>query len=251
MLMKNRSAALISVFIYLAAVTAPAQSGSSAQSPQKVPILVELFTSEDCSTCPPADDLLTRLKEKQPIQGVELIALGFHVDYWDRLGWKDRFSSNTYTRRQGDYAKRFHDEVYTPQMVIDGEHLVQDGPAIPQLVATAAKTPKPIEIVLEQNGSSAEVQLKGNASTGETFLAVVEDGVETSVKGGENHGKTLHHAAVVRDWHPLGVVPPNSAKKSVPLTIPSDADRSRLQLVAFVQDPATGHILGLQAAPIH
>jgi hypothetical protein len=248
--MNSRNAVLVSVFIYLAAITSLAQNSSSALSTGKVPVLVELFTSEGCSTCPPADDLLTRLKEKQPIQGVELIALGFHVDYWDRQGWKDRFSSNAYTRRQGDYAKRFHDEVYTPQMVIDGEHLVQEGPAIPQLVATAAKATKPIQVVLEQNGSSVEVQLKGNASTGETFLALVEDDVETSVKGGENQGKTLHHAAVVRDWHSLGVVPPNSAKKSVPLTIPSDADRSRLQLVAFVQDPATGRILGLQAIPV-
>jgi len=251
MSMNSRNAVLLLVFVYLAAITSLAQSSSSAPSPGKVPVLVELFTSEGCSTCPPADDLLRRLKEKQPIEGVELIALGFHVDYWDRQGWKDRFSSAAYTRRQADYAKRFHDEVYTPQMVIDGEHLVQDGSTIPRIVATAASVPKPVTLVLKQNGGNAEMLVQGSPGNAQLFLALVEDGLETSVKGGENQGRTLHHAAVVRDWHPLGGASQNSADKSIPLNIPADADKSRLQLVAFAQDPATGLILGLQAIAFH
>ena len=253
MSMNIRAAVFISIFTYLATTVASAQTSSGVPltvPTTKIPVLVELFTSEGCSTCPPADDLLALLKQKQPIEGVQLIALGFHVDYWDTKGWKDRFSSNVYTRRQEGYAKRLHDEVYTPQMVIDGDHLIQDGPTIPPIVTAAASVPKPVNVLLEQSAENAQLQIQGSAGNAEAFLAVVEDGLETLVKGGENQGKTLHHAAVVRDWHALGAASHISGKKTIPLNIPADADRSRLQLVAFVQDAASGRVLGLQAVQL-
>src|SRR5882724_3062867 len=120
----------------LAAGTLPGQS--------RVPVIVELFTSEGCSSCPPADNVLSRMEREQPVEGVEIIALGEHVDYWDQLGWKDRFSSPLFTARQQEYGQIFHlESVYTPQMVVNGakEVLGSDSRAVQEAIRAAAKEP--------------------------------------------------------------------------------------------------------------
>ena len=125
-----------------AVVIAAAPGGQAAQKQERVPVLAELFTSEGCSSCPAADMLLRRLGANQPVDGVEIIALGEHVTYWDRLGWKDLFSSMQFTARQVAYAKRLGaDEVYSPQLVIDGrtEVVCSDWNAVSGALTEAAR----------------------------------------------------------------------------------------------------------------
>src|SRR2546422_6006607 len=109
-------------------------------------VVVELFTSEGCSSCPPADDVLSQLAHRQPVPGVEVLALGEHVDYWDRLGWRDLFSSPAFSARQSTYdARVFHaNQVYTPQLVIDGrlERVGSNAPAVQRAIQQAATSPK-------------------------------------------------------------------------------------------------------------
>src|SRR3954462_9931100 len=131
-------------FIVLAAliVTAVAQSTSTPSA--RVPVVVELFTSEGCSSCPPADAVLSKLAKEQPVAGVEIIPLGMHVTYWDQLGWRDPASLPLATTRQQDYGVVFGtDRIYTPQAVIDGQDEVvgSDEAALRRAIARAAKRP--------------------------------------------------------------------------------------------------------------
>src|SRR5271167_2140177 len=125
-----------------------AVSGSSAETP----VVIELFTSEGCSSCPPADALLVDLSRKSSPNGTQLILLGEHVDYWNYIGWTDRFSSPAFSDRQNNYAKQLHlATVYTPQMVIDGHlQLVGNGAAeVYRNISLAAAEPKPAQVSLQ------------------------------------------------------------------------------------------------------
>src|ERR1700751_5468568 len=128
-----------------ALISAPADDSGA-----RVPVLLELFTSEGCSSCPPADRLLQILDEKQPVAGADLIVLSEHVDYWDRLGWRDPFSSPQYSARQQDYTNRYNfDGVYTPQLVVDGQFgfVGSDARAASSAIQKAIREPKiPIDI---------------------------------------------------------------------------------------------------------
>jgi hypothetical protein len=218
-----------------------------AQSP--TPVVVELFTSEGCSSCPPADALLAKLGQKNPSNGVDLILLGEHVDYWNQLGWTDRFSSAQFSQRQGDYGKIFHlASVYTPQMVIDGRLQLSgnDDAGVNRDIVAAARHPKTVQVALRWEGNDrlhVTVQSPG-ASRANVLLAVTEDGLSTQVGKGENGGKTLHHDAVVRELHELGSLDKNKFETSANVLPHQDWNPAQLKILVLVQDKDGGAIVG-------
>jgi len=228
-------------------------------------VVVELFTSEGCSSCPPADQVLSRLefprfgnagRSKQVVvvdPGVQVITLGEHVDYWDSLGWKDRFSSPLFSARQQDYGKAFHlESVYTPQMVINGEKEVlgSDARAVQEAIGEAWRKPLArvsIAMTAAQTVSFSVSKLPVGSHEADILLAVTESGLVTSVYGGENNGRQLRHAAVVRSLSSLGRLDPKRPGEysaEAQLNLRPDWNRANLKLVLFVQDRVNRHILG-------
>jgi hypothetical protein len=224
---------------------------------KRVPVLLELFTSEGCSSCPPADRLLQLLDENQPVAGADLIVLSEHVDYWDRLGWKDPFSSPLYTARQQDYANKYNlDGVYTPQLVVDGRFglVGSDGQQASSVIVKAIREQKiPIaisKISRDGNQVTARIELPADARfkgrRGVLYVAIADNRAESHVMRGENEGRSLAHVAVTRVLRQEGAIDLDSASaKDVRLLVQPGANGSRI--VAFVQDPRSGRVIGVAA----
>jgi hypothetical protein len=238
-------------------------AGGRSHAAAPTPVLVELFTSEGCSDCPPADAVLGRLIASQPIAGVEIVGLGQHVDYWDQLGWKDRFSSAALTNRQHVYGARFNlDSVYTPQMIVDGRAQVvgSDDGAARKAIERAADSPHGVvRIAIEPTVARAipvvvtveNLPPLGRGDHADVIVAITEDRLRTEVKRGENHGRTLTHAAVVRSMTTIGRAAldgPTSAHAE--LALGDDWQRDQLKIVAFVQEQRGRTILASAAAPL-
>lgn len=232
---------------------------NSGKTPASSSVLVELFTSEGCSTCPPADKLLTELDEAQPVNGAQVIALSEHVDYWNRLGWKDPFSSAQFTERQTDYSRTLHvEDIYTPQMIVDGQNQFvgnQRATAL-EAIARAAQSPKAsIEARVKSSTSNSitlSVQvanvpeiLRGDRA--DVLLAITESGLMSNVARGENAGRRLTHSAVTRRMVKVGTIEGKdfNAEQVVPLD--SVWKRARLRAVVFVQERGSRRILGAAA----
>ncbi len=223
------------------------------------PVLVELFTSEGCSSCPPADALLSRLGRTQPVPGADIIALEEHVDYWDRLGWKDPFSSEAATARQTEYGEAFGgSQVYTPQMIVDGrtEFVGSSDTDALRAIRAASQAPKPaIQLSWEKDDVlNVHVEPLANASKGggaQLFLVVAENMLRSDVKRGENAGRALEHNGVVRQLLPLGKIDaaPAGFSSTVPVHSASEWNRANLRAVVFVQERRSRHILAASAAP--
>jgi hypothetical protein len=216
------------------------------------PVLVELFTSEGCSSCPPADALLARLDAQRVVGEAQVIVLSEHVTYWDRPEWNDPFSLQSVTDRQQDYGNRFRlDSVYTPQALIDGEAQMtgSDGAAMLRAIAQAAATPAVDLAIEDAQWSGNAVHFKVRAGAGSNAppnatltAALADDSAQASIGGGENAGRTLRYVAVVRAMKSLGKGPLDGRQLELKA---SDAGKSGpMRLVVFLTDPRSGHVLG-------
>ncbi len=221
----------------------------------KTPVLVELFTSEGCSDCPPADRVLARLEKEQPNADAEIITLALHVDYWNRLGWTDEFSSHFYSERQNGYADRFNlDSIYTPQMVVDGqkEFVGSNFGAAQNAVSEAAKIQKAsIEIINGADAKNPIVKVKiadlPAHENSYVWLVIAEDNLQTKVKRGENGGKTLSHISVAREMKLVGEIKPadKGFETDAALRFQPNWNRKNLKTVVFVQGKETKRIYGV------
>ncbi len=224
--------------------------------PATVPVVVELFTSEGCSSCPAADEVARALEATQPVPGAEVIVLGEHVDYWDRLGWKDPFSAAAFSQRQRQYATVFNAGSYTPQAVVNGRYeLVGSRRAeLSQRIAAAARTPRATVALSRPTATTLAVRVgslpPGTAAT-EVLLALTETGLATQVGRGENAGRLLHHAAVVRVLRPLGAVGATGTfAATVPLPQGVGWQPAHLRAVVLVQERTSRRIVGVGTMPL-
>lgn len=207
------------LWLGLAAVAILVEPGTAGpgndMTNQRQPVLVELFTSEGCSSCPPADALLEKLDRDQPITGAQIIALSEHVDYWDHDGWKDPFSSAALTARQVDYARRFGlAEPYTPEMVVNGntECNGSDAPKADAAIRQAIAEPKVGIRIRATTSGDAAVTLEvdpvpeGKTHKANVYVAHAAESGTSDVLRGENQGRTLHYVSIVWDIQQVGSI---------------------------------------------
>jgi len=235
-----------------------ASLSQTAPSP-RTPVLVELFTSEGCSSCPPADRLLATLQRRQPLANTRIVALEEHVDYWDRLGWKDRFSSAQLTERQNLYAPRLRfDDPYTPQMVVDGQtqFIGSDSAKAVAAIAKASQAPKvrlelarPVIDGRRITSSISVTTRNADLSHGDLYAILVTPSASTEVKSGENGGSHLDHVNVVRSFQRIGRLQDLSrGPLSFSATAPTGEDPGRMRLIVFAQLPDQGAVQGVAEA---
>lgn len=227
---------------------------SAAPRVARVPVLVELFTSEGCSSCPPADNLAARLEKTQPVPGADIVVLAQHVDYWNRLGWRDPYSSAEASARQSAYSRAFKlDSVYTPQAVVNGhaEFVGSDENRMTEAIARAAQQPS-ATVDVAADGDAVTVHVTNLPKTNgdaQVWLAVTEDNLSSDVPRGENAGRHLQHTGVVRRLQLLGAAK-NGATLRAKISAERGWKRENLRLVAFVQDTKSRHVSGVGAASL-
>jgi hypothetical protein len=241
---------------------AAARQTSSAGT---TPVLVELFTSEGCSSCPTADALLARLQRTQPVPDADILALEEHVDYWDSLGWRDRFSSQQFSARQNAYIERLRlSSEYTPQMIVDGTDQFAGNDVVHALraIAQAASTPKLTlslsQLTVDGNRIAGQVRVPRPAASrrksapvrADVYAALVQSVTSTQVLAGENGGQTLHHVSVVRQMQRIGsLAQAASTRLKFSLGVPLDAASADFRVVVFVQRAGQGAVLGATSSP--
>jgi hypothetical protein len=241
---------------------APAKSSQQTSQQDKAPasshhaLLVELFTSEGCSSCPPADDLLRKIDGKHTKDGTLIVGVSEHVSYWDHGGWKDPFDSDVITARQNQYGERFRiDSVYTPQMVVNGkvQFVGSDGNALLQAIGDAqaeqAATMKIVSAKVEGGVVVTVVSVAGELPKhgADLFAVVAQDETTRDVTAGENKGRTLVNAAVARTYEKAARVR-DAGETTIRIPLPGDlktTPESRRHLIVWAQEPDLGPVLAV------
>jgi hypothetical protein len=224
------------------------------------PVLVELFTSEGCSSCPPADALLRKINGRRTSEDQVIVAISEHVTYWNQLGWSDPYSAKEYTDRQNAYGDRFHlDSVYTPQMIVNGdEQLVgSDGPGLAKAIHEQLDRPRLLTIrivstTLESGTLTLKFSADGSAAlkSGDVLAVITDDTDQTNVARGENSGRTLLHVAVARSIRRIGTFP-TSGEQMIKLPVPESFSASQHHhLILFAQMPGNGRVLDVDTTPL-
>lgn len=240
----------------LAAVIGTTSVTAASTSP--TPVLVELFTSEGCSSCPPADELLRRLDRTQPLPGVRLVVLSEHVDYWNNLGWRDPYSSSFFTQRQYAYANRIDRSAgaYTPQVVVDGRYagVGSDSDEVMNLLRRAANDQKEqmtTSASFEQGIISVHIETPAISRPAKLFVAVADDLATSHVRGGENAGRTLVNVAPVRDLVPVADIAPGPGVERTFSIRPAGVQKDqRSRVVTFLQDLKTDDIISVASTEV-
>ena len=220
----------------------------TAKSPDNRVVMLELYTSEGCSSCPPADRFLSGLKTAG-ISSRQLVPLSFHVTYWDYIGWRDRYADQAYDDRQRLQARRNNQRtIYTPQFMMSGDDYRRYA-SFDTDVAELVKQPAPLDLVLSSTRSDDLLELKLNASRTQgqnvgLYFAVVEHNLSSSVDEGENEGETLHHDYVVRQLHgPFSASKQSGNSASVRLQLDPEWKLPDMHIVGFAENQRSGEIL--------
>ena len=246
----------------------PAPAVAHAGEAPLTPVVVELFTSQGCSSCPPADAVLRSLERNQPVAGALIVPLSEHVDYWNRLGWRDPFSSPRFSARQRTYADALDiPSLFTPMLVVDGRFVEIGSEAgdVRRAIVEAAAAPK-TRVAVQVAGAAASRVIEVTATVGPSatprgagetgvWLAITETGLTTDVMGGENLFRRLRHTGVVRHIERLetGTIPhagDAAWRLGRRLRLEPDWQRSNLRAVVFLQDSGTSAILGAATTPV-
>ena len=253
--------AAASTLVLLAGSISAALAGRPAE-PARVPVVVELFTSEGCSDCPPADALLAQLGRTQPVAGALVIPLEEHVDYWDGQGWRDPYSSSIFTDRQEHYARRFGDPPYTPEMVVAGRSgfVGSRSSQAREAIASASQAPQAAVSLAVSHGQGADFVVAavrvdsfppGVHDQAEVRLAVTEDELSSQVGAGENAGRHLVHRATVRKFVSAGQAEPGKPfSADVKIGIERGWNRANLHVVVFLEELSSGKIFGAATASV-
>jgi hypothetical protein len=243
---------LLTVMMMACALSANAASATAA-----TPVLIELFTSEGCSSCPPADALLQRWDASQPLPGVNLIVLSEHVDYWNRDGWKDPYSSSSMTDRQVAYVRALRLKTpYTPQFIVDGSHELEIN-NLAEMRDVLEKASAQQKLSVRIGSVSVEgtrppvlrgrIEIDGNADkrSGDVFLAVALNHAESQVLAGENSGQHLTYVAVVEDLKKIGSLDKDlTFSHDFQVKLKPGTDPTNIRIIALVQESGSGAVIG-------